>query len=195
MLYEFLIVGGVLFWIIALLAAIAIVAAIEYDSGQNATIVAVAFVAIMVLFSNVEAPFTWLMNNWLLLAVMVVAYIGVGGGWSVVKWYFHCLALRDNYREEKSEFLTSNNISGDTIPEELKESWKRRIGYGYKTPQVRENKATILMWMTYWPFSAFWTLLNDPIKRAFKWVYNRLGGMLQGISDKMFSEISNDFQK
>jgi hypothetical protein len=59
--------------------------------------------------------------------------------------------------------------------------------FEYK-PQPRKHKARILTWMTYWPWSFIWTMLNDPIKRFFKAIYYRLAAFLARMSDKMFAD-------
>ena len=28
--------------------------------------------------------------------------------------------------------------------------------------------------MLYWPLSGLWTLINDPVKRTFRWIFGRL---------------------
>jgi hypothetical protein len=47
--------------------------------------------------------------------------------------------------------------------------------------------------MSYWPSSALWTLLNDPLTHFFKFVYRRLSSMFEGMSKKMFAKYDNDF--
>ena len=59
-------------------------------------------------------------------------------------------------------------------------------------PKVSEHKALITSWMTYWPISALWTLINDPIVRLFDSIYYGIAEYLQAISNKKFAGIIKD---
>ncbi len=59
-------------------------------------------------------------------------------------------------------------------------------------PKARDHKAQILGWMIYWPWSLIWTLINDPVKRAFKWIYHQIQDLLQKISDRAFKGTEED---
>jgi hypothetical protein len=48
--------------------------------------------------------------------------------------------------------------------------------------------------MTYWPWSALWTLINDPVRRFFCWIYEQISGVLQEISDRAFQNIENEME-
>jgi hypothetical protein len=62
-------------------------------------------------------------------------------------------------------------------------------------PLALDNKSRILSWMTYWPWSALWTLLNDPVRRLMRRIYYRIKGILQGISDKIFKDIDAELEE
>lgn len=59
--------------------------------------------------------------------------------------------------------------------------------------KVREHKSLILAWMAYWPASLVWTMANDPVRRAFEAVYDRIGGSMQRMSDRKFSGYEDAF--
>jgi len=61
-------------------------------------------------------------------------------------------------------------------------------------PKARDHKGQILGWMTYWPWSLAWTLLDDPVKRAFKWIFHQIQGLLQQIADSAFKGTDGDWQ-
>jgi hypothetical protein len=60
---------------------------------------------------------------------------------------------------------------------------------GGLAPLARTNKSRIMMWMGYWPFSALWTMIDEPIKKAFRAIYNYISSTLQRISDDAFANI------
>lgn len=51
---------------------------------------------------------------------------------------------------------------------------------------VEKNKGRIVSWMTYWPWSMLWTLLNDPVRRIMKHIYYAIRGTLIKIAAKVF---------
>ena len=42
--------------------------------------------------------------------------------------------------------------------------------------------------MTYWPISASWTIINDPIRRMYNSIFKRLDKVYVKISDKVFKD-------
>jgi hypothetical protein len=55
-------------------------------------------------------------------------------------------------------------------------------------PTAAENRARIVAWMTFWPASMTWTLINDPVRRFFAAAYDAIVGLLQGISNRAFRD-------
>jgi hypothetical protein len=53
-------------------------------------------------------------------------------------------------------------------------------------PYVRNHKGLIMTWMSYWPLSASWAVLDDFVHKAFKIAYRKIAGHLQTISDNTF---------
>jgi len=45
--------------------------------------------------------------------------------------------------------------------------------------------------MIYWPFSAIWTIINDPVKKSFEFMLSQFGGFY----DKMTLKILGDLEK
>jgi hypothetical protein len=60
-------------------------------------------------------------------------------------------------------------------------------------PHPKDHKARILRWMGHWPWSLFWTLLNDPIRRIAKMLYKRMSIILVSIGQRSFAGTENDF--
>lgn len=57
--------------------------------------------------------------------------------------------------------------------------------FEYK-PDHHRHRNRILRWMTFWPWSFVWTMISDPIRRAFKMIYQRLAGVFTSISENAF---------
>ena len=97
------------------------------------------------------------------------------------------------------------NVSDATeetpVPPELRAAWQAVVQQGYYhngratiniiPPRPNDYKSTILMWLTFWPASLFWTLLNDPVRAAFRHIYASLVRTLQDISNRAYSDVAS----
>jgi hypothetical protein len=45
-----------------------------------------------------------------------------------------------------------------------------------------------MIWIMYWPWSMIWTLINDPVRSMVEYLYQKLQGTYQAVSDRMFKE-------
>ena len=87
------------------------------------------------------------------------------------------------------------------VPPEMRAAWQAIVNSGYyvlnrqnisiKPPRPNDHKSTILTWMTFWPASLAWTMLNDPVRAAFRHIYTWLSRTLQDISNRAFAEVAN----
>jgi hypothetical protein len=66
--------------------------------------------------------------------------------------------------------ITSLTVRGRTIPFPVK---------------MRDHKARVIGWMTYWPWSALWTGLDLVFHRVFQHIYTLFAGRLQAMADRM----------
>lgn len=64
--------------------------------------------------------------------------------------------------------------------------------YEIVNPQASNNKALITTWITHWPVSMIWTLINDPIKKLINHIFEFIKSAFQSISDKMFKSLKAD---
>jgi len=88
----------------------------------------------------------------------------------------------DYWREHVNEY---DEECRRPYPNRSVPDYKKRI----TKPLVRNHKGRVIAWMSYWPWSLFWTILNDPIRRLMRRIYYRIKGILQGISDRVFKDI------
>lgn len=58
--------------------------------------------------------------------------------------------------------------------------------YSIENPQANNHKALITTWITHWPVSLVWTLINDPIKKLINHIFESIKSVFQKISDKVF---------
>ena len=100
--------------------------------------------------------------------------------------------MLEKFNETKAAFLTlrdeqrKNNIGKIVSDEDFQ--YHLRLAGAEFNPQVKNHKDDIIRWMTFWPFSFAWTMLSDPIRKAFRHIFYAIQGTLQRISDKMFAK-------
>lgn len=87
--------------------------------------------------------------------------------------------------------LTAEQNAKQRAEEKMKSEF-RSYAKKYLVPSVRSEKSRIMTWMMYWPWSAAWTLINDPVKRAFTAVYNHLRALFEGIVKSAFRGLDLD---
>lgn len=167
--------GTLWFWLLLITAVILMIVFIEKEeeSGTGATFTLLIFLALTCFLGNLE--FFKTIGNYIVyhpgvIIGVFVGYFVLGVVWSFVKWYFYLIHLRDNHIE-----------SGDKIA-------PSKISF-------LRNKSRILVWMSYWPFSALWTLINDPIKKIFQHIQMKLSGTYQKMSDKIFKGFNENLTK
>ncbi len=55
-------------------------------------------------------------------------------------------------------------------------------------PLAGNHKEKIVTWILWWPTSALWTILNDPLLRLANWMYARFQGMYTRIANRIFAK-------
>ena len=191
------------FWIFfpGVVAIILMFVWVAYEIPAGATVTMIVallvfqFLGKVPIFGSVVAhPF------WTILYIAV--YFVAGIVWSVAKWTLWCHEIRDAYEEAKQDFFRLRwepdpNARGNRTPQTQNEEWLRRCDHQF--PQfsngefsARFYKGKILSWMTYWPWSFVWTMLNDVIRRVWNAIYLRIQRIYQAIADNTFKGILND---
>jgi hypothetical protein len=162
---------GVLPVLVLFAMSVIIIAANEANNNVWATVSAVlgAIVVIAITKSN---PLPWLQSHVLVLLLGLVTYFALGVVWGFFKWYLHNISVRDRVLDGSLKLKTQGTWNGVTIP--LK---------------PKEHKSRIIGWMTYWPWSATWFILNDPIRRAWNAIYNRIVAKLEAVSNHVFKTV------
>jgi len=207
-LLSLFVFGGFWFWSLLAVASIILIVALENSNEGRATFVFLAALAAIVFLGN-TSWLTWVMENPLSIGLYVLAYLFLGVGWGISKWwvYLHDVSARNRAerydwldREKASLCVSDDDYEAACVnspnlwSDKVKAAWKSYVRCGYygkpiEKPIVSDNKSRITGWMTYWPWSALWTLINDPLRRFYQWAYTRLSGLLQGMSDKAFKDL------
>lgn len=202
--YELFILWSFPFWILLLAEFAFLFWAVSCRRGVFALLSLVLFVALVQFFGDIPV-LQWLWNNPWTAAVGLVVWLVVSVPWAFTKWWLFVTnnsnrydeILRD-YRAQEGKGELPANVN-DFSPLQ-KVEWKEYFDahshpeewYEFSRvefyPKAREHKSDIMTWMMFWPWSALWTLLNDPIRRFFNRVYWWIADTLQQISDKYWKD-------
>lgn len=186
----FLLVESIWFWLFIVAFFVAEFFWVEAkESGVWATITLAAFIVALHFFSDL-AMFSWIGDHpWHILGG-IGAYFAIGSGWGFAKWFLFLKEKATEYQENRMNFLRDRGVKNPgmntPVPEELRDDFQRRWGAReFQRPVAATNKARIIMWMSYWPWSALWTLVRDP----FRYVYQAFAEKLESMSTKIFGDI------
>lgn len=60
-------------------------------------------------------------------------------------------------------------------------------------PEASKNKSLIVSWIIHWPISLIWTMINDPVRKFVSFMFEKIKGIFQRMSDSIFSSVKKDF--
>lgn len=198
MIYAFLEFGTIWFWLATLLPFGLLLYCVEAEKSGTALLTIISVAALFVGFGD-PGILHWVANHPVEILEYVAGYVAIGIFWGFVKWYFYLLNARDQVVAFKNKWIRENGAIDDLT--------LVKTGYGTltqkerfqldlqttplapKIPTAQNNQGRIIFWMSYWPASAVWTLLNDPFKRVFQFVYNRLGQLFESMAHSMFKDV------
>jgi hypothetical protein len=166
--------GTFWFWALIVIAAIIFITITELEESSSWHWTVFLGLPVLLYFTGcadqINAMLTYAKDNPLTIVGFVLGYLFVGTIWSIIKWWLYLTNLRDYYREYK-------------------------YSYNKDKFSASRNKERIINWMAYWPLSAIWTLINDPIKKGFKRIFAGLENRFQSISDNITKEFEKNDSK
>lgn len=161
-----------MFWVMAALFIVAITFCVETESPLWATGILIAFLLGLQAFSDVNV-IGWIGSNLVTFATLIAGYLVTGVLWSGGKLWFYTRNWADRAEEIRANWLKKNGHEDLSDPK-VKEEFFRENYQLKNHPTVFNSKRRVLLWMAYWPVSAVWTLINDPVKWFFRFAYARL---------------------
>lgn len=181
-MWTLLAIGSIGFWIALILASILITMLIENadSGGSSATFVCILTLALLYVFGagqDIRNIGSFVASNPLVVGLAVFVYVVAGAFWSIAKWYFFVIGIRNEFLDNRKLYIHDPKDERNKLTLSELES---------KIPSARDNKARITSWMFYWPFSALFTLVNEPIKKIFNTIYRRFTTSFDRISKNVF---------
>lgn len=189
--------GSLGFWILLAVETVVLLALIEHERPWVGSLTLIVTGALLHFFGGINLVALAVENPGgagLLLGLYFVA----GAVWATVKWFLFVLRKKEDYLEAKERWRPQDEMyqHSNSKEAEAKLTWdtsNMRRHYlnskGGLAPLVRENKERVMLWMVYWPWSAVWTVINDPIKRLFRAIFNMLQDTLQAISNRVWQDV------
>ena len=206
---QSLIAGSFWFWFLSAVFFISVTVFTECGYGFLALLSIAVFSLIIQLFSDVNLIGYILGNPHYTIGCLFVYFL-IGVLYSFGRWRLYCDDRREEYDEIKKQFfkyydITYVDVSKTSIPLEMIASWnaflKGRLGYNiieeYKTGIDFNDyiDKCIIWWIMYWPFSLFWTMINNPLRNLVKYFINKLHSAYNYIARQSFDGISQDFKE
>lgn len=185
-------VGSTGFWVLIVIASCFLIGMVEWEKPGWATTSLIVTLLLLGSFGNFNV-IAFARENPTFALACGVGYFVVGTLWAFGKWWFYLQNVKARYEEERSVFLKENNIGTRHIPDELLKTWKDKSSY-FAPPRARNNKVRILVWMMHWPWSCVWTIINDPVKKAFKAIFEKVQARFQKMADDTFADVKDDFR-
>jgi hypothetical protein len=137
--------------------------------------------------------------------LFVLGYLVVGVVWSFLKWNEFVKRKIELFKKvrakliiQRPDFDENSDKSVEILCQKLRENGIDIWGHQVKTmaelkikvmPIGSENKSGIIAWISYWPLSLLATLLNNPFRRLFEYVYSLVANAYDKISQRHFKSL------
>lgn len=199
------------FWLIAAVSFGWLIYLTEESENFFLAVVLVAVFAWLMASAN-EFSIT---ANPLLILKWFGVYMAVGAGWSFLKWLSFLFKTKDELKRLKRKYLSkltdtevrealvadvdgyhdSNGKFEKAAFPKFAEFLKDNSYLGYQTfklpsdviPSVTQYYGKLTSWIVWWPVSAFWTILNDPIRRIAQQLVNVFRSLYERMAAAVFS--------
>jgi len=181
---------GIWFWVLIALELIFLTWFVEQCWGLASIISVAVFITLLWWLADIPI-WEWIKNNPAQLAMYCLYYILIGLAWSVGKYYFLLSRVRREIKRLKKKWIENKDKLGDgiiTFEKYLENnSWDVKYNLDFDNTAKR-----LTFWATFWPTSFLWTLLNEPVRRLFKWLVH---DVFIGIYRKMYKVMITDLIK
>lgn len=200
-LFGALVFGTWPFWFFLIALCSALMYEVENEKSLAATVTLVLGVIALYIASDIN--FGWIFQNVYRTLGVILGYFVIGAVWGVFKWYQFTGKLREKYDEERKRFLSQHAVTGNTIPDKLRDKWISVANGDYVPnynsgrtgallPDYKLHKEKITLWMTYWPWSFLWFAINDPVTRTFRGITALMHSIIVRIGNWNFSGTEDD---
>lgn len=179
-------IGTFWFWTLLVVGFIVVTFFVERKDGNGwGALLSVIGLGLVLYFLGSRETFQHALryagHHPLTIVILAFLYFVTGTAWSIVKWYFFLKKKQRNKDWPTDWVKRDKDATGAWGPTE-------KISVA---PKAKDHRSDILLWMSWWPFSALWTLINDPVRKAFEWIFDQMEKTFDGISDRIFRSSQN----
>ena len=190
---------------LVVVAIISMIIALEKEKEGTATFILAVALGV-VLWQNWFTVIDYVNTNFTETILFSFGYVVAGIVWSFIKWNEKIKEVFRKFKGIKDKFVKDNGVITDNNFRDFvhKLEYKFKDGDGTNTafgstktmedigkkitPVGLEYKSLIISWISYWPLSVIGTLLNNPFRRLFEWIYDSLSGFYDNIANKHRNE-------
>ena len=200
------------------LPVLAILTVLLWISAEKESMWSIVVTAILGYFVYLGFPqVVGFLSNPINLALTVAGYLVIGVAWSFTKWYMLINKVKTEFVEFRDTYLKNANLKPGyfSTTVDLNDSKNVdhhndyikaiKLRFGDKTrgcsdtvsevirsisPKAAKHKAAIMFWIGYWPFSIIWFVISDMVREVATWIYARISGTFQRVSDSMFKDLA-----
>lgn len=180
------------------------IAAILFTASEMfslAYVAVVIYVVVFAIFGPVN-PFSYLWHNPLDVLGWFIEFFVIGAVYSIAKYWSYVTKVVNTVRELKKEFIEIHELKIsllDEIPKEFMSDWKNfrynRLSYTDRDRvdnlRPTQQKALIMNWIAFWPFSAIGLFVADPLRHLVTSIYEHLVSVYGKMYDKIVSSKIN----
>lgn len=202
---SFLLEPHILIWIL-IASVIAISIFVELEEGSWATTIFSISIALL-LWKYWGEVFGWISQNPLSTLLFIAFYTISGIIWAIIKWKSYISRHARKILAVKEEFVRVNGdisknwvlwvkyLNNEFRGVYLQESDEPEDVYKKMAISASDKSGVIISWITYWPMSIASTLLNDPVRRFMTWIYERVSGLFQRMSENSTKSVMDGITK
>jgi hypothetical protein len=212
-MFEILAAFAATMFFLPVLAVLVILTWVAAEKESGWTIIATAALGLLVFsgFPQLAEFFSHPVN----VVATLVGYLVFGIAWAFLKWYMVLSKAKTRFVEFRDRYLDQKNLDAgyfSTAPktdedfaahkayiEAIEKAFGNHRIHGAKSvqeaitnmrPLASRHKSSIIFWIGYWPFSVIWFLISDLVREFAEFVYNKVAGTFQRLSDRMFSDLA-----
>jgi hypothetical protein len=188
---DALLLGGLLPLLLTIVFVIVSILLVSAEAIGASYVLLSAYCIALSIFTTID-PISYVFHNPGTSLQFLVGYLIVGAVYTAPKFRSYIIKYINKVQLLKLQFIKKNKLEikvTDEIPTDFVDSWKQylndsdwalyhKVTEGLKASQ---NKALILDWIVFWPFSAVGLLIADPIRKFINVLYDMMSSIYQRI--------------
>lgn len=181
---------GIWFWALVLVEISLLTWFVEEEWGLASVLSLLIFVVLLWWLADVPV-WAWLKENPLTLLKYAGYYIAIGVLWTFCKYYFALKKLRGKVKKAKEAWQQMQLDKESRQHPAFEDVLRNHLGYNDKS-KFENTIEKLVIWASFWPTSMIWTILNDPVRRLFKYIIHDI---FIGFYRKMYDQMVGNMLK